>query len=80
MAKCKYCGAEIKWIRLKSGKNMPCDPEPVGYRCVEGAKETVVTAKGVVLTCETVGQRNRDTIIDGFGYVPHWATCAGGID
>ena len=29
MARCKGCGAEIDWIRTRTGKNMPVDPEPV---------------------------------------------------
>jgi hypothetical protein len=29
MAQCKACNAEIKWIRMKSGKQMPVDPKPI---------------------------------------------------
>lgn len=29
MSKCRGCGAEIEWLRMKSGKVMPVDPEPV---------------------------------------------------
>ena len=29
MSKCKGCGADIKWIKMKSGKNMPVDEKPV---------------------------------------------------
>ena len=29
MSKCKGCGAEIVWIKTKSGKAMPCDTNKV---------------------------------------------------
>lgn len=75
MAKCKYCGAEIKWIRTVSGKSMPCDPGPISYRA--GGSEKIVTPDGEVIAC-TICRRGEAA--DGIGYVPHWATCAGGID
>ncbi len=28
MAKCRTCGAEIKWCEMKSGKKMPLDDQP----------------------------------------------------
>lgn len=80
MAKCKLCGTEIKWIKTISGRNMPCNPEPVGYKGRKGARDRVVTAEGVVIACEIIKPENGETAIDGFGYVPHWATCPGGID
>ena len=32
MAKCKSCGAEIRWIKMRSGKSMPCNPVGIHYR------------------------------------------------
>ena len=29
MAKCKACGAEIKWVKVASGKAMPCNVRPL---------------------------------------------------
>jgi len=29
MAKCKACGAEIKWVNVASGKAMPCNVKPL---------------------------------------------------
>lgn len=76
MAKCKLCGAEIRWIKTVAGKSMPCDPQPVAYKYRLGAKERIVTPNGEVLPCVTVGPEEKK---DGLGYVPHWATCKGGI-
>lgn len=71
MPKCKRCGAEIIFILMKSGKYMPVDPEPVAYK--EGV------GGGIVITPE--GERIRGgepfgyEAADGYGYIPHWATC-----
>lgn len=29
MAKCKYCGEEIIWMKTKNGKNIPVDPDSI---------------------------------------------------
>lgn len=31
IAKCRSCGAEIVWLRTKSGNNMPVDAETVDH-------------------------------------------------
>ena len=80
MAKCKLCGAKIKWIKTIGGKSMPCDPEKVYYRYKLGAAERIVTPNGEVLPCVRMNPHT-DNIqqADGFVYVPHFATCKGGI-
>lgn len=55
---------------------MPCDPEPVAYRYQLGARERIVTPNGEVLPCELDIAPEE---ADGMGYLPHWATCKGGI-
>lgn len=72
MAKCKACGAEIKWIETPAGKKMPCDSTPVPYWISKKAKTKIVTEEGRVLSAIL------DPTIqnpDGQGYVPHWSTC-----
>lgn len=76
MSKCKYCGAELKWIRTAGGKRMPCDPEPIPYRYQLGARERIVTPNGEVLPCELDIKPEE---AEGSGYLPHFATCKGGI-
>lgn len=72
---CSACGAALMWIRLPSGKSMPCDPAPVYYIATgsykKGAKR-IVTPNGQVLPCEYTEDPNKAT---GVGYIPHWATC-----
>lgn len=81
MATCRLCGAEIRWIRTKGGAKMPCNPEKVYYRLNGSLNERIVTSKGEVITCRTMNPHT-DNIrqADGWGYVPHFATCRGGID
>lgn len=81
MARCKLCGAEIKWVRTVGGKTMPCDPQRVYYRIDHGSLERVVTPNGDVFSCVTIELDTEDiSIADGWGYIPHFATCKGGID
>lgn len=45
MGKCRGCGAEINWVRMRSGRVIPVDPEPVFV--VEGSgKDVIVTEDG----------------------------------
>ena len=71
MAKCKSCGAEIIWVKMRSGKSAPCNPEPIHYRkLVHGENMLLlVTPEGDV----TPGQAWKDS--DLFGYISHFATC-----
>lgn len=55
---------------------MPCDPEPIPYRYQLGARERIVTPNGEVLPCELDIDSES---ADGVGYLPHFATCKGGI-
>ena len=72
MQRCKACGAQIRWIRTKSGKSMPCDPQPVPYWQRPKARGKVVTPGGDVISCVFMGELKSS---NGVGYVPHWATC-----
>ena len=70
---CKSCGARITWIRMKSGKAMPCDAGAVPYRQVTAADAggilTIVTADGNVV------HGIRDECSNYIGYTSHFATC-----
>lgn len=67
MARCKYCGQEIIWIRTPDGKQMPCDPGLVAYKRREKAKGRIVTKNGEVVAAMfgiNIGSA------DGVGYEP----------
>ena len=68
---CRGCGQEIIWIRMKSGKAMPCDPELMAV--YEGGKKTFVSEEGQILT----GTAHKDIggKLLGHGRVSHFATC-----
>ena len=75
---CKSCGAPIVWIKTQNGKNMPCDADAVEYQENYKGKSTIVTEDGRVLKVTKIDRAGGgllDPIIDGKGYIPHWATC-----
>ena len=45
MARCRGCGQEIEWIKMKTGKSMPVDPERIMYWEDENGDETLVTLR-----------------------------------
>ncbi len=67
MSICRGCGKDIIWIKLKSGKSNPVDPEKLHIQdnLVEG-KVIVVSSSG------DVGQLSKLNE----GYISHFATCA----
>lgn len=72
MKRCKSCGAEIIWIKMKSGKSMPCNAEPVTYWEDAKGDETVITPNGETIRCRLQGDPQEAT---GMGYISHFATC-----
>ena len=74
MARCKYCGQEILWIRTPEGKQMPCDTGLLAYKRRLKAKGRIVTKNGEVVPA-VIGVNIGSA--DGLGYEPHWARCKG---
>ena len=68
MSRCRGCGAEIEWLRMKSGKTMPVDPEPVFV--AEGGNQVFITDAGETITGSATEENTGEV-----GFVPHWATC-----
>lgn len=62
MTKCRGCGAAMHFIKMTSGKMMPCD----GERLQGDGKRTLITPEGTM-----VAKADGEV----FGYVPHFATC-----
>ena len=71
MTKCRSCGAEIKFIKLKSGKWNPVDPQK--RTLVEGeGNEVIITDSGEVVTGRFA---SLDEGANRSGYISHFATC-----
>lgn len=70
MSKCKACGAEIKWILMRTGKKMPVDSQKVPYKADPGGALTLVTEDGRVVPKAVL-----DLDSDKYGYTSHFATC-----
>lgn len=75
MSKCRSCGEEIIWIKMASGKAMPCDAAKISYSEIlhpgVGGNDvmTLVTERGQIV--RTVF----DPAGDKIGYISHFATC-----
>lgn len=73
MSLCKGCGISIDWIRMKTGKAMPVDPEPV--MVIEGeGREVFATDEGTTVTGRRATPEEENGMLP-VGFVPHWATC-----
>ena len=72
MAKCKSCNEEIIWIKMRSGKSMPCNADSIIYWKNPKGKATVITPNGETYRADLEGDLDKAT---GIGYIPHWATC-----
>ena len=69
-AKCRSCGSAIRWIKMESGKYMPCDWAPVNYKPAgDGELVTLVTPDGKIV------RGVQDWSSPECGYTSHFATC-----
>lgn len=70
---CRGCGAAIVWIRMPSGKAMPCDAAPIYYiKKPRSGSKKIVTPNGEVISCEYTEDPHKAT---GTGFAPHWGSC-----
>lgn len=46
MSECKGCGAEIKWVRMRSGKKMPIDLPGLKVVVLDGDKHEAEVRTG----------------------------------
>ena len=72
MARCKSCGAEIRWIKTSKGKSMPVDPDYITYWQKAGGTKKIVTPNGNVISADVTGDPESAT---GLGFTSHFATC-----
>ena len=71
MAICRSCGAEIKFIKMKSGKYNPVDVEKRTIK-KDGGHEVLVTESGELIRGSFASLEEG---ANGEGYVSHFATC-----
>ena len=72
MSRCRSCGAEIRWIKTKTGKNTPVDAKGVCYIRDPQGKETFLTLHGEV---ERGRRVEDDKLHTPKGYISHFSTC-----
>lgn len=78
ITKCKSCGASITWIKTLNERSMPCDVPAVDYQENYKGNATIVTDDGRVIRANIIENANSSPltpVIDGMGYVSHFATC-----
>ena len=74
MAKCRYCGASILWIKTTpKGKWMCVDEGLKPYKETKSGKDIVVTDRGETVRCNL----EFEGWPTGMARTPHWATCPG---
>ena len=71
MTKCRKCGQDIEFIKLRSGKWNPVNPYLRSIIKGEG-KETLITPDGEIIRGEFASM---DDGANGIGYTSHFATC-----
>ena len=76
--KCKYCGAEICFIKTVAGKSMPVDPDPVTF-WPDYLAEKFVMIDGNVMSGKRV-QEDETQHTQYIGYISHFSTCPKAAD
>ena len=71
--RCRSCGGQVLWIRMKSGKAMPVDPCVHSFRKKEDGSQNIVTEYGEVVRGEFSDYEKEGA--DGVGYISHFASC-----
>lgn len=74
MSYCRSCGKEIKWIRMKSGKMMPCDMPPHRFIEDKEGKYLFITQYGDTVR-GVLDDRGIPDVSGHWGYISHFATC-----
>jgi hypothetical protein len=69
---CRACGAQILFVKMRSGKAMPCDTELKAFWQAEHGSQKIVTPAGEVVSAELTGDGE-----PSYGYTSHFATCPG---
>lgn len=76
MAKCKWCGAEIIWVRTRKGKLMPVNSDPIKISPARDGKQTYISEAGDLFRGDEACE---DMSIFFYGYVKgyevHFGTC-----
>lgn len=75
MAKCKFCGAKIFFAYTAKGNVMPLDDSATPYK-IGGTTKLYDQEIRAIVSCTIVEDPEREKT-DGWGFVPHFATCKG---
>jgi len=79
MSTCKYCNAEISWIKIDN-KNVPMNSDNTQHRCKTESKptESSKTSQGVTLECRIANLKAFIDLMIASGIDKEcWPACAG---
>jgi len=74
MSKCKYCDAELKFIKTSNGYQMPCEAGRTEVWRLSKGKKKAITESGEIFNCET---EYTPFIKSEYAFIPHFANCPG---
>lgn len=72
MSKCRSCGADIKFIKLKSGKWNPCDTQKRTVIIRDEGPEVLISEDGEIIKGRFASIEDGANAV---GYISHFATC-----
>lgn len=72
MSKCRSCGKEIIWIKMTSGKSMPCDSEKISFTLAHPSDKDALV---LVEPSGKITKGHFDPNGEKIGYTSHFATC-----
>ena len=72
--KCRYCSAEIIFVRTLSGREMPCNSTLTEVWAHDKGKHTAIGNDGRTFKCSLTRVAFRES---EYAYVVHWSECPG---
>lgn len=79
VSKCKYCSAEIVWVKTPAGKMNCLDAQYIPYRENKKGAALLVSDNGETIRCDLYPDNKvpKGQFPTGMARMAHWATCPG---
>ena len=76
MAKCRWCGENILWVRGRDGRLFSVEAALTGYRKEAGRADALVTKDGYPIYGAKILTRQQEAEgVDGYAHRPHAVRC-----
>lgn len=79
IAKCKYCNADIVWVKTPKGKMNCLDAQYIPYKESKTGAALLVRDNGETIRCDLYPDNKvpKGMFPTGMARMAHWATCPG---